>query len=344
MRLPGFLAAAVLLVVPTAALAAPGIVTHSVNMRAGPGPGFPVVDRLPGGARVNVHGCVRGARWCDVSWRRDRGWVSAQALQYYYRNRYVYLPDYVDVIDIPIVSFAVSSYWPTYYSSRPFFRRQAYWNNYWRSQERFVTGPSGRHARDFDRGTRTAITQGSIRERGFTDRADRRFNERGTAGRQGFEGRQGLVGRQGIEARRGFEGRQGFARREGFEARRGFEGRQGFEARQGLAGRHDFQGPRQPMAGRAVTGPGMGGPAAQPNVGRHGGAPFAGRAPSQPLSAQGQMGGPRAMGGGMPHAGGAGGGAAHGGGPAISAGPRGGGPAGGAAAGGPPGGGRGRPH
>src|SRR3954451_22705435 len=113
MRLPGFVMAAVLLALPTAALAAPGIVTHSVNMRAGPGPGFPVVDRVPGGARVNIHGCVREARWCDVSWRADRGWVSAQALEYFYRNRYVYLPDYVDEIDVPIVSFAVSSYWPT---------------------------------------------------------------------------------------------------------------------------------------------------------------------------------------------------------------------------------------
>jgi len=46
MKLSGFLAAAVLLAVPTAALAAPGLVTTPVSMRAGPGPGFPTVDRL----------------------------------------------------------------------------------------------------------------------------------------------------------------------------------------------------------------------------------------------------------------------------------------------------------
>jgi hypothetical protein len=35
-----------------------------------------------------------------------------------YRNKYVYLPDYVDVIDVPVVPFVLSSYWSTYYFGR----------------------------------------------------------------------------------------------------------------------------------------------------------------------------------------------------------------------------------
>ena len=50
MKLKGVLIAAVLLT-PTAALAAPGMVTASVGLRAGPGPGFPMVDRIPAGAQ-----------------------------------------------------------------------------------------------------------------------------------------------------------------------------------------------------------------------------------------------------------------------------------------------------
>ncbi|HTE97971.1 MAG TPA: SH3 domain-containing protein, partial [Bradyrhizobium sp.] len=95
MKLSGLFIAAMLLM-PTAALAAPGIVTTTVSLRAGPGEGFPTVDRIPGGAGVNIHGCLRGTAWCDVSWSDDRGWVSSQYLEYLYRNRYVYLPDYVD--------------------------------------------------------------------------------------------------------------------------------------------------------------------------------------------------------------------------------------------------------
>lgn len=138
MRLRTALVAALLLA-PTAALAAPGIVTVSTGLRAGPGAGFPLVDRIPEGARVNVHGCLRGNAWCDVSFSDDRGWVSSQYLEYLYRNHYVYLPDYADEVDVPVVPFVLSSYWSSYYEGRPWYRRHAYWNNYWTSHERFAT-------------------------------------------------------------------------------------------------------------------------------------------------------------------------------------------------------------
>ncbi|MBR0687134.1 SH3 domain-containing protein [Bradyrhizobium manausense] len=138
MRLRTALVAALLLA-PTAALAAPGIVTVSTGLRAGPGAGFPLVDRIPEGARVNIHGCLRGNVWCDVSFSDDRGWVSSQYLEYLYRNHYVYLPDYADEVDLPVVPFVLSSYWSSYYAGRPWYQRHAYWNNYWTSHERFAT-------------------------------------------------------------------------------------------------------------------------------------------------------------------------------------------------------------
>ena len=48
MKRTGILIAAAMLLLPSAALAAPGMVTTSVGLRAGPGDGFPVVDRIPG--------------------------------------------------------------------------------------------------------------------------------------------------------------------------------------------------------------------------------------------------------------------------------------------------------
>ncbi len=138
MRLRSVLVAALLLA-PTAALAAPGIVTVSTGLRAGPGSGFPLVDRVPEGARVNIHGCLRGNAWCDVSFSDDRGWVSSQYLEYLYRNHYVYLPDYVDEIDVPVVPFVLNSYWSSYYEGRPWYRRHAYWDNYWNSHERLAS-------------------------------------------------------------------------------------------------------------------------------------------------------------------------------------------------------------
>jgi uncharacterized protein YraI len=139
MKLRGLFIAAALLLMPTAALAAPGIVTTTVSLKAGPGERFPTVDRIPGGARVNIHGCLRGIAWCDVSWSDDRGWVSSRYLEYLYRSRYVYLPDYVDEIDVPVVSFVLTSYWSRHYAARPWYHRRAYWSGYWQSHERFAT-------------------------------------------------------------------------------------------------------------------------------------------------------------------------------------------------------------
>src|SRR5258708_19477250 len=116
MKLRGLFIAAAVLLMPTAALAAPGIVTATVSLRAGPGEGFPTVDRIPGGARVNIHGCLRGTACCDVSSSHHLGWLSSQYLEYLYPDRYVYLPDYVDEIDVPVVPFALTSYWSSYYA------------------------------------------------------------------------------------------------------------------------------------------------------------------------------------------------------------------------------------
>lgn len=96
---------AALLLAPTAALAAPGIVTVSTGLRAGPGTGFPLVDRIPEGARVNIHGCLRGNAWCDVSFSDDRGWVSSQYLEYLYRTTMADVPG-IDATPIGIITGA----------------------------------------------------------------------------------------------------------------------------------------------------------------------------------------------------------------------------------------------
>jgi uncharacterized protein YraI len=126
------LVAAVLLAAPAVAFAAPGMINSSVNLRAGPSVEFPVVNRLPGGAPVEVHGCIRQDLWCDISWGGERGWVAAQYLDYLYDGRYVDLPSYV--VDVPIASFVLTSYWSSYYFGRPWYRRHAWWNRHWNTQ------------------------------------------------------------------------------------------------------------------------------------------------------------------------------------------------------------------
>jgi uncharacterized protein YraI len=134
MKLQSCLIAAVLLATPAAAVAAPGMITTSVNLRAGPSAEFPAVNRLSRGAPVEVHGCIRQALWCDVSSGRDRGWVAAQYLDYFYDGRYVDLPSYVDVVGVPVASFSLTSYWSSFYFGRPWYRRHAWWVRHWNTQ------------------------------------------------------------------------------------------------------------------------------------------------------------------------------------------------------------------
>jgi uncharacterized protein YraI len=222
MKLKAILAAAMLLV-PTAALAAPGIVTQSAGLRAGPGDGFPLVDRIPGGARVNIHGCLRGDAWCDISWSDDRGWISSQYLEYLYRNSYVYLPDYVDEIDVPIVPFVLSSYWSSYYAGRPWYHRRAYWTTYWTSHERFarrmtINPTAARIGRAATRNAAIATgrtPQAAVTERGMRERNAAQFRGGRELQGRGLQGREAAVrGRLGREM-----GREQFGREQGRFAR-----------------------------------------------------------------------------------------------------------------------------
>lgn len=210
-------AALFVLAAPAAAVAARGYATTDVNMRAGPGTGYPVVETVPADAHLNIHGCLSDGAWCDVSWHGERGWVSADHLDYYYRNRYVYFPDYVDVIDYPVVWFDLDTYWDDYYGGEPWFGNIGYWGNYWRSHGRYGERghvherriahngmPAREHALGAETRGRTAL--GRTTNAGH---AGERFGERGEAGRLGeLRGRRpGFAGR---EAR--FGGVQHFAR------------------------------------------------------------------------------------------------------------------------------------
>jgi uncharacterized protein YraI len=318
---------AALLLAPSAALAAPGIVTESVGLRAGPGPAFPLVDRIPGGARVNVHGCLRGDAWCDVSWSDDRGWVSSQYLEYLYHDAYVYLPDYVDEIDVPIVPFALGSYWSNYYSGRPWYHRQAYWTNYWTSHEREASRmtldrSAARIGRAATRNGNAAIAEGRTPRDGVTGRAAREQNARQFRGAREAQGRE-MRGREALGREAGARAHMGQQRldqerlgRERMGQQRVGQQRVGHE-RMGLErGAARANARMQPPAARAnqarhFSAAPAGRPAmphvAQPNVGR-----------GSPMNARAQAPAPRAAPA-MPHPGG--------GAPHINAAPHGGGPA-----------------
>lgn len=292
-------AAALLVAAPATAWAARGYVTDSVNLRAGPGTEYPIVDTIPDGAHLTIHGCVSDAGWCDVSWSSDRGWVSADYLNYLYNNRYVYLPDYVDVIDVPVVTFTLGSYWGDYYTGRPWYHRLHHWQQVWREHGRY--GHSRGHHR-FAHGGRHHHVAGANRGNVRTGRGHRRDRTADVGRHHQTTGR--AAARHAAHARHNLADRhrgpnvanhrvhRNFAHHRAGQRMAGHRGAGRFAAHRGASGmRH---GGGRGMAARAQA------------IRPHGGGMHMGG------GGHGRMGGGGHMGGG--HRGGGGGGGGHGGG------------------------------
>jgi uncharacterized protein YraI len=173
-RLTFGLAAAVagFVVAPNLASALSALVTEPTELRAGPAYDFPVVDSIPADVRVDVHGCVRAYRWCDVSWRDARGWVPGNELAYLYQGRRVTIVDYGPRIGLPIVVYAFDTYWDRYYRGRPWYGERARWRTVWREHER-----GDRRTGERIRDGREGRTGERIRD-GREGRTDRRTERR----------------------------------------------------------------------------------------------------------------------------------------------------------------------
>ncbi|MEE1609812.1 SH3 domain-containing protein [Microvirga sp. CF3016] len=63
------------------ALAAPGVTTTSVNLRAGPGTSHPTIRTLPAGTAVDMGDCEDSGSWCAVTVDGQSGFVSGRYLE-----------------------------------------------------------------------------------------------------------------------------------------------------------------------------------------------------------------------------------------------------------------------
>jgi uncharacterized protein YraI len=116
-------------VLPAVAMAQPSVINSSANLRAGPGPNYPVVAQLRPGVPVDVAGCTAGYHWCDVvlSGNGLRGWVFARSLSSPYQGQRVPLANFGANIGVPLISFSIGNYWGSHYRDRPFYREPRYW-------------------------------------------------------------------------------------------------------------------------------------------------------------------------------------------------------------------------
>jgi len=121
---------ALALVLPLAAHAQQAFTRGAVNLRAGPSGDYPLVARLGPGQPLDVVGCTSGYGWCDVVLPDGgRGWVWARNLDYAYQTQRVPLATYGALIGVPIVGFAIGSYWADHYRDRSWYGDRRWWGN-----------------------------------------------------------------------------------------------------------------------------------------------------------------------------------------------------------------------
>ena len=99
--------------------------TTALNMRAGPGPNFPVVDVIPENQNVTVLGCIEGSAWCDVTFGTTRGWAYSEYLTG------AEVSQSVARMQTPTVTYSTDTYWQENYADRPFYAER----------ERYVADP-----------------------------------------------------------------------------------------------------------------------------------------------------------------------------------------------------------
>ncbi len=118
-----------------------------MNLRAGPNRAYPVVAQVDAGAPLDVHGCLDGWSWCDVSFEDSRGWMYGGGISFAYNGGRVPLYSYGPQLGLPIITFSLGAYWGQYYQGRPWYGQRNTWEHRSFPAPGRLVGPPQRGAR-----------------------------------------------------------------------------------------------------------------------------------------------------------------------------------------------------
>lgn len=75
-----------------------------LNVRAGPGPQFPVIGVLPAGQSATLTGCIQGSNWCTIAEATGPGWVYSDYVTADFGGRRVILTERPASAEVAVVS------------------------------------------------------------------------------------------------------------------------------------------------------------------------------------------------------------------------------------------------
>lgn len=110
------------------------VASTDLNMRAGPGPEYPVVGGIQAGdPGVQIIGCTQSGLWCDVTYDGDRGWAYARYLSVDVGGQQVSVPELAGRVTVPTATYEASTYFDQNYRDRPVYAQR----------DRYVTTTTG---------------------------------------------------------------------------------------------------------------------------------------------------------------------------------------------------------
>jgi uncharacterized protein YraI len=118
---------ALLLAVSGIAGAQNAYTARPMNVRAGPDRDYPLVAQVDAGTPLDVHGCLDGWSWCDVSFEGNRGWMYGGGIYFEDNGNNVWLYSYGPQVGLPIITFSLDTYWGQYYRGRPWYGQRDTW-------------------------------------------------------------------------------------------------------------------------------------------------------------------------------------------------------------------------
>lgn len=79
--------------------------TTDLNLRAGPGPNFEIVDVIAGDDTVTVSSCLETANWCEVTYNGTTGWAYGNYLNTQVNGESVVLYENREAVDVQITTY-----------------------------------------------------------------------------------------------------------------------------------------------------------------------------------------------------------------------------------------------
>ena len=116
---------------------------RSLGLHAGPDRSYPLVAQVDEGMPLEVHGCLDGWSWCDVSAEGNRGWMYGGGIYFDYNGGTDWLYSYGPQVGVPVITFSVDSYWGSYYQGRPWYGQRETWAHRHFARPARLTRPSG---------------------------------------------------------------------------------------------------------------------------------------------------------------------------------------------------------